>query len=477
MYYKLLLGVFCLSTIGIIAFIGNSLLLARRRYLVECRSRRHRKRRHGETSPEPASRGADHSFLVWWLKNYARSLSIACGAYLLVVFGYYLVSPLVAPGSRTSRLAVALPSTSAQQKALLKRYVELSMAAEQHPQDAGIHLTLARMQRDLTMAPKALASYRKVVYLDPDNREAQFELGNQAIAMGKGDLAARQVEELNRRWPRRPEANLLQARIAIGAGRRAEALAQLRTALDKDPGNLDVRILLINSLLKDRAWGESARLAEDSLKQIRGLRSGSVNAAQQLATSGERPNAHTAISLLLAQAQVELRRFAAAEATLSRAAGADLSSPTPLTILGDLLSHREEYSAALSAYEEALKRSPDNPLIINNIASLSADHGFDLERAASLAARMYTKYPQDPAVADTLGWVLYQQRKLEQALPLLQFAAHGAPGNPVARYHYGTALLKNGQTEAGRRELEMALKISREFDGAARARALLGGKG
>jgi predicted Zn-dependent protease len=113
---------------------------------------------------------------------------------------------------------------------------------------------------------------------------------------------------------------------------------------------------------------------------------------------------------------------------------------------------------------------------MNNIALLIADHGYELERAADLASRLYTHYPKDPAVVDTMGWVLFKQGKLDQALPLLRFAATGAPNNPVHRYHYGAALLKVGQTAAGRKELETALKISRDFDGAAQARALLGRK-
>ena len=93
-----------------------------------------------------------------------------------------------------------------------------------------------------------------------------------------------------------------------------------------------------------------------------------------------------------------------------------------------------------------------------------------------MAARMYAKYPGDPAPADTLGWVLFNQGKLAQALPLLRFAAVGAPRNPTHRYHYGAALLKDGQTEAGRNELAAALQLSGGLDGVDRARALLGGR-
>jgi predicted Zn-dependent protease len=110
---------------------------------------------------------------------------------------------------------------------------------------------------------------------------------------------------------------------------------------------------------------------------------------------------------------------------------------------------------------------------MNNIAQLTADHGYEYERAATLASRMYAKFPNDPAVADTLGWVLFKQGKLYQGLPLLMFASASAPNNPAHRYHLGAALIKNGQIAPGRKELEAALKLSKDFDGASQARTLL----
>ena len=113
---------------------------------------------------------------------------------------------------------------------------------------------------------------------------------------------------------------------------------------------------------------------------------------------------------------------------------------------------------------------------MNNIATLTAEHGFDLARAASLASRLYMKHPRSATVADTLGWTLFLQGKADLALPLLKQGVAGIPGNPLHRYHLGASLMKVGKQGAGRKELAEALRISGTFDGAARARALLRGE-
>ena len=72
-----------------------------------------------------------------------------------------------------------------------------------------------------------------------------------------------------------------------------------------------------------------------------------------------------------------------------------------------------------------------------------------------------------------LGWTLFRQGKIDTALPLLRQATVGMPGNPLHHYHLGVALLKNGQQDAGKKELAAALRISSTFDGAPQARDLM----
>ena len=90
----------------------------------------------------------------------------------------------------------------------------------------------------------------------------------------------------------------------------------------------------------------------------------------------------------------------------------------------------------------------------------------------ALAERAYRAAPRSPAVADTLGWLLYQSGALERAETLLGQAAGGAPDNPEIRYHLGLVYAKRGKKEEARREIERALEAP-NFAGAEEARRTL----
>ncbi len=480
MSYKILIVLFYLATLGLVSFLGVTLQRDWCRYFIEFKRRRRKRRRRRKKSTEKPARSPRPFFLFWWLKTSGRALAAACSVYLLLTAGFYLAWPLLRYGGTSGHAAAAIPVKTAQQKEQWKSYVELCLVAENKPQDPFLQLKLARAQRDLGLAHKTLATYHRVIYLDTLSLDAQYELGCLAVGMGETNLAISQVVALTRNWPTRPEPHLLQARIDIRAGKPVEGLTQVRRALAAEPGDREVRLLLIEMLLQQHAYAEVPRLVQEGLKQPPSQLTQTVNSSQwvTLSTGGAPPVTTTTLLYLLARSQVGLGQFAAADATLQAAATTDPSSSESYMALGDLRMSCSKYRSALAAYEEVLKRNPESTMAMNNIASLSVEHGFDLARAATLAARMYTKYPQEPAVADTLGWVLFsQQGKLEQALPLLQFAATGAPKNPLHRYHYGAALLKDGQVESGRNELTAALKLSGESDGAVKARLLLGGKG
>ena len=67
-----------------------------------------------------------------------------------------------------------------------------------------------------------------------------------------------------------------------------------------------------------------------------------------------------------------------------------------------------------------------------------------------------------------------KQGEAAQAVPYLRQAVVGAPQSPGHHYHLGTALLMTGSRKQGRQELEAALHLASDFDGASRARTLLG---
>jgi tetratricopeptide (TPR) repeat protein len=109
----------------------------------------------------------------------------------------------------------------------------------------------------------------------------------------------------------------------------------------------------------------------------------------------------------------------------------------------------------------------------NNLAWIEAEHGGSLDRAVQLAQVAEEKMPQDPQIADTLGWIYYKMNLFSRAVTSLEEAREKLGENPVVRYHLGMAYHKSGRPDAAAAELKKALDLSDSFDGAGEAKKTL----
>jgi tetratricopeptide (TPR) repeat protein len=109
----------------------------------------------------------------------------------------------------------------------------------------------------------------------------------------------------------------------------------------------------------------------------------------------------------------------------------------------------------------------------NNLAWNYAEHGGNIDVALSLAQHAREQAPDDPRIADTLGWIYYKKNTYLNAIALLKESVGKMPNNPVIRYHLGMAYFKNDEKETARKELEQALKLNPNFPGADEARQIV----
>ena len=251
------------------------------------------------------------------------------------------------------------------------------------------------------------------------------------------------------------EAHLALARTMMLLGNNEEAIDNCQTALGREPANTSARVLLVNIYLSNKSYDTALQEAEAGLRLTPG---------------------HTELSIAKASAQEALGRIEAATATLLTVAKKDITSPTPYVYLGDMQHRQKEYATAVTSYEEALRRSPDEAGAAENIAMLLTDHVIGQsgrERAYDLATQLHQKYPANPRYVDTLGWVLISQGYIDQGVELLRRAAQQLPAEPQVRYHLGAALFKRGDYYGAAAELKQSLAPKTDFDGANQARGLL----
>lgn len=136
----------------------------------------------------------------------------------------------------------------------------------------------------------------------------------------------------------------------------------------------------------------------------------------------------------------------AAKKTLDQALEQLPKNPALLMMKADQFQADKDFEGAISAYEELYKLDTNSPIAANNLASTLADHRTDedsLKRAYAVARRL--KDTKVPAFQDTYGWIAHRLGNKEEALPYLEGAAAGLPGDPRVQYHYAVALAENGQ--------------------------------
>ena len=84
-------------------------------------------------------------------------------------------------------------------------------------------------------------------------------------------------------------------------------------------------------------------------------------------------------------------------------------------------------------------------------------HRNRLEEAYNLISRALELQPNEPAILDSMGWVLYRKNQYSRALEFLKAAYELLPDPEVAA-HIGEVLWVTGEKEAARIREELAAR-------------------
>ena len=272
--------------------------------------------------------------------------------------------------------------------------------------------------------------------LQPDSKEVALELA--ALAAGEKDYG--KAEALYRKLYEpgsadlRPLQGLLELCVLQHHPEQAQAL--LEGELKKDPESRPVHMLLASVATQERKF-------DIATAQYRWLQSKDPKSAQAYSSIGD-------LYQLQGATQDALASYQKAEELAPR-------DTKILNSIAILESQNGQAQQAIATLNKQLALDPNNATAMNNLAFNLAETGTDLDRAMTLAEVVARKFPNDPGVIDTLGWV-YTKRGLNQsAIQVLRALVKKNPNEPAFRYHLGVALLQDKQTADAKRELLAAL--------------------
>ena len=315
-----------------------------------------------------------------------------------------------------------------------KPYARLQRALQDNPEDKRLRLQYARL---LTTSDLAAAREQFEILSAQSPRDGDLLLSLALINREIGDdLAAKaylgQMLALEQRVD---EAHYYLGRIAENEGDAQSAVShymQVEEGREYLQANSRIGHILIaaGQLVKSHDWFNQQR-AEKPLgrEQLYGL-----------------------------EADLLIQAGATAEAMqVLNQALAETPETTSLLYARSMLAEQRDDLVQMEAdLRTIIANEPDNSTALNALGYSLANRTERYEEALALISQALALEPNEPAILDSMGWVLYRTGRYEEALDYLTRAYAEFPDPEVAA-HLGEVLWVNGDTDAATQVWQGAL--------------------
>ena len=106
---------------------------------------------------------------------------------------------------------------------------------------------------------------------------------------------------------------------------------------------------------------------------------------------------------------------------------------------GVALEQSGRWDMAEADFIKALELAPNQPFIMNYLGYAWTEQGINLKKAEQLIRKAVSLRPKDGYITDSLGWVLYQTSRFDEAVPILERAVRLRPNDATINDHLGDA--------------------------------------
>ena len=311
-----------------------------------------------------------------------------------------------------------------------------------------IIVSLLKMDKD----PLTAAEYL------PKNYQASvlaLTLADLTQQQNKLDLATKYASEASNELPSKYQANLEELTLQINLKKAFNAYIDkdylkarqiVMPALQESPQDTRLLSLLVHIEIASKQYTEAQKITEqiqtllpnNSLATLlngeifiaRGEQQRAINllnsywkqskdekVAQQLYLQFQRLNSDKAVSFL-----------------------DEWQTALPASLIGNrykaiYLQNKGDYQQALQIYEKILKQHGNDVISLNNAAWLYSKQN-NIKRATSLAKQAYQLQPNNGAIADTYGWILFTYGDKNQGRALIEQAIELMPDDPSIKEHF-----------------------------------------
>lgn len=359
----------------------------------------------------------------------------------------------------------------------------LEKAANAHQQAIQPRILMARYLLAKGENAKAITVAREAVNAQPQNAAALDTLGATQYASKDLANALGTYQKLTDMYPRQAEPRLKLAQVQIAMKQPGDARKTLQEALRLKPAFTEAQSLLGSLEIQSARYDEAQKIAKQMQLQVPDSPAGLVLEGD---TALARKQYTAAITVFerahhLSPSPSTLIRLHKALAGAGRAeegerqvAGWLASHPQDngtRLFLAERLTVRGQFKTAADHYLYLNQQNPGNLLVLNNLAWVLSE--LKDRRALSFAEQALKLKPDNPAIQDTLGWILVQQGQSARGIKLLQQALSKTPDAAEIHFHLAAAYAKSGDQARARSELERLLASGVGFSFEQEAHTLL----
>ena len=131
------------------------------------------------------------------------------------------------------------------------------------------------------------------------------------------------------------------------------------------------------------------------------------------------------------------------------------------------------WPSAEADFRAALALRPDQPQVLNFLGYSLVERGEKLDEALGMIETAAAARPDNGAIVDSLGWVLFQLGRYEEAVVHMEHAASLVPVDPVVNDHLGDVYWAVGREIEARFQWQRALSFDPDPEDAIRIRSKL----
>jgi tetratricopeptide (TPR) repeat protein len=385
-----------------------------------------------------------------------------------------LVDRLATPYNEVPEAHFAMGQAAANTSDFMRAQSEFEKALQLRPDWEPAALARAQLQARQS-SQTAISSLSDFVERYPNARDARLALARLLISEKKYDTARTQFDRLIKDNPDNPEVIYPVAMLALQQGDSTTGRAQLEKLLKSDFPDKSTVHFFIGQIDEDQ------KQLEPALEHYRQVTVGDqyinarARAAQILFKLGRPDEAREMIHSTQASNNNERTQLILAESQLLREAGKHAEA---YALLESALAKQPDntellYETALTAerlgkadvLEKHLMRlleiKPDHAHALNAMGYSLAERNIRLNEAHQFITQALSLAPEDPFIMDSMGWVLYRQGKLNEALTTLE-NAYKLKADPEIAAHLGEVLSALNRKDDARLLLKNAAKKNPE---------------